>query len=316
MGKRIFLTGGSGFLGRAITAALLARGDVPVVLTRDAGRARGRVPEGTEVVEGDPTCRGPWQDQVAGCDAVINLAGAGIADRRWDARYRQILFDSRVDSTANVVAALAAAPAERRPAVLVSASGVDYYPLASELADVRGGDDDAEVAEDAPPGDSFLARMCRAWEAAARGAEEHGVRVVTPRIAMVLGKDGPLARLKTPFKIFAGGRIGSGQQWFSWIHVDDAVAAFLWAIDRDDVRGPINLAAPGAARNVEFVKALGAAMRRPAWLPVPAFAVRAVAGDLAAYALDGRRVVPSALVGSGFEFRFPDLREALAAAVA
>lgn len=308
MSKRVFVTGGTGFIGRALVEALRGRGDEVLVLSRDADRARSALPAGVDVIEGDAALgAGDWQAHLAGVDAVIHLAGAPIAAQRWDARYKQILRDSRVESTHHIVAGMAALPADQRPRALVSASGVAYYP------GFKGGElgDDDEITERAPPGDSFLARLCQKWEEEACAAENHGVRVVCMRTGVVLGRGGPLDRMALPFKLFAGGPIGNGRQWLSWIHIEDAIRAYLLAIDDASLAGPVNLAAPEPVRFKVFSAALGRAMRRPSWLPVPGFALKAAVGEFAEYLLHGRRAVPAALTAHGFSFAYPDLNAAL-----
>ena len=306
---RVFVTGGTGFIGVAIVRALVERGDQPVVLTRNAASARARLPKSAEVVEGDPQYAGEWQEQVSGCDAVVHLAGESVAGKRWDARFKQVIQDSRTDSTARVVEAIA--NANSRPSVLVSASGADFYPTGEELdANTRAFEDDL-VDESTPPGSSFLARVCRHWEREAAVAEEHGVRVVRMRTGLVLGSGGALDRLLTPFKLFVGGKIGSGQQWTSWIHVADVSAAYLFALDTAGLSGAVNVVSPENARNKELSKALGKAISRPSWMPVPGFALRAAVGEFAEYILHGRRTHPGALLAAGFEFRYPELSGAL-----
>ena len=301
---KIGITGATGFIGRPIVTALQARGDELVALTRDPARAPL---QGVRLVQAELEHPGAWQDAIGGLDAVINLAGEPIAAKRWDARQKQRLRDSRVETTQNLVGAIA--KASPRPRVLVSASGVDYYPFA--IDDVAGFDDD-EVTEVDPAGDSFLARLCKAWEAEALAADPLGVRVVTMRTGLVLGPHGgALAKMTTPFKLFAGGRIGSGKQWMPWIHLDDAVAAYIAAVDDERYRGPINLVTD-SVRNAEFSKELGAVMHRPSWLPVPAFALRAAVGELSESILNGRRVVPARLRELGFVWKHPELHEALA----
>jgi uncharacterized protein (TIGR01777 family) len=307
MSKRVFITGGTGLVGGALVEALCGRGDQVVVLSRDAARARSGLPAGASVVEGDPGLSSAWQGHLAGCDAVIHLAGAPIAGKRWDAHYKQILRDSRVESTRHVVEGLAALPEDQRPRALVSASGADYY----SGFDGDGVGDDDDVTEAAPSGDSFLARLCASWEAEALAAEAHGVRVVCMRTAVVLGKGGALERMLLPFKLFAGGPVGSGRQWFSWIHIEDAIRAYLFAIDEPALRGPVNLSAPEPVRFKTFTSALGRVLGRPSWLAVPAFAVKAAFGELGEYLLHGRRAVPAALRAQGFVFRFPTLEPAL-----
>jgi uncharacterized protein (TIGR01777 family) len=301
---RILITGGTGFVGKAIVAALRERGDALVVVSRDAERARAL--GDVAAVEGDLQSAGPWTAAVAGADAVIHLAGEPIAARRWSAQQKQQLRDSRVETTRVLVEAIAAAPDDSRPRTLVASSGSDYYPFAPDNEF-----DDDEVTERDPPGDSFLARVCRDWEAEARGAERLGVRVVSMRTAMVLGPGGALARLKAPYRLFAGGRIGSGRQWVPWIHRDDVVRAYLTALDDDRYTGPINLVT-SAARNEELSRAIGKALHRPSWLPVPSFALRAALGEFAEYLLNGRRMVPARLRELGFTWTRPSLESALA----
>ena len=302
---RIFVTGGTGYIGRSLIDALLRRGEHVVVLSRQSARARERLPESPaiDLVEGDPQYAGPWQAHVAGCDAVIHLAGESVGSRRWDVRFRQILRDSRVDSTRRVVESIAAASPSGRPRVLISASGIDYYPL-----DVDVGpsvlDDDDEVDERTAVGEHFLARVGADWEAEARAAEELGVRVVRMRTGVVVGgRGGPLDRWVRAFRWFVGGKLGSGRQWLSWIHMDDAVGAYQFALDTDSLSGPVNLVAPGRLRNAEFARQLGRSLRRPSWLPVPGPALRLVLGGIAEYLLAGRPAVPAALLRAGYRFR-------------
>jgi hypothetical protein len=308
MSKRVFVTGGTGFIGSALIAALRGRGDEVSVLSRDANRARAALPAGVTVVEGDPGLGGgAWQDHLAGMDAVVHLAGAPVAGKRWDAHYKQILRDSRVESTRHVVEGIAALPEAERPRVLVSASGADYYPG----FDGRGMGDDDDITERAPAGDSFLARVCVSWEAEARAAEAHGVRVVCMRTPLVLGHGGALERMLLPFKLFAGGPVGHGRQWVTWIHLEDAIRAYLFAIDEPSLTGPVNLSAPEPVRFKTLASALGKTLHRPSWLPVPGFAVKAAVGELSEYLLQGRRAVPAKLSAAGFEFRYPTLEPAL-----
>jgi uncharacterized protein (TIGR01777 family) len=308
MAAAIVVTGATGFIGTALVAALRAAGHAVTALTRDASRAR-RVLGDATVVTADLQSAGPWTSALAGAAAIVHLAGEPVAGRRWDAREKQRLRDSRVETTRTLVEAIAALPAASRPRALISASGIDYYPFAPDAGTTEFDDD--EVTERDPPGDSFLARLCRDWEAEARAAEALGVRVVCMRTGMVLGPGGALARLVVPFRLFAGGPIGSGRQWVSWIHRDDAVRAYATAIGDERYTGPINLVT-GSVRNAELARALGAALGRPSWLPVPGFALRAALGELADYALHGRRAVPARLRELGFTWTYPTLAPALA----
>lgn len=306
MSKRIFITGGTGFIGSALVAQLRARGDDVIVLTRDPERAAGKFDAEVELVRGDPNRAGPWQAQLAGVDAVVHLVGEAMDSQRWDAQFKQRLRDSRVETTRYVVEGIAALAPDVRPRALVSASGVDYYPAADRFSD---GD---EVTERDPPGDRFLARLCVNWEREAAAAEAHGARVVRMRTGLVLGAGGALDKMSLPFKLFAGGPIGSGRQWISWLHVDDATRAYVHAIDDDKLAGPVNLVAPVAVRAKEFARALGNALGRPSWLPVPGVALKVTLGEFADYILHGRRAVPAALLAHGFQFSYPELQSALA----
>ncbi|HWO25709.1 MAG TPA: TIGR01777 family oxidoreductase [Kofleriaceae bacterium] len=307
---KVVVTGATGFIGQKLVPLLVARGDEVVVLSRDAAQARAKLGAGVTAVTADLQTKGPWTDALAGAGAVVHLAGESVAARRWDARQKQVIRDSRVETTRALVEAIAARPAGERPAALICSSGTDYYPF----ADPALGDDE-DVTEKDPPGESFLARVCRDWEAEARAAEPLGVRVVLMRTGLVLGGGGGLTKMTTPFKLFAGGPIGSGRQWVSWMHRDDAAAAYVAAVHDERYRGPINLVTD-SIRGKAFARLLGAALHRPSWLPVPAFAVKLAAGELAEYILHGRRVVPGKLRELGFTWKYPDPEAALAAALA
>jgi len=296
---RVFVTGGTGFIGTRLVRALAERGDECVVLSRSGTDqwANARV----EVLKGDPTRPGEWQSRVGDADVVVNLAGKRLIEppHRWtEARKRQ-LVQSRVESTRQVVAAIRAASTS--PAVLLSASAIGYY-----------GDSAAEVLdESASPGDDFLANLSLKWEEAAREAE--GVtRVALLRTGLVLDpKEGALAPLVPLFKLGLGGPWGSGEQWWSWIHIADEVGLILFAIDRE-LAGPINLTAPDPVTVNAFARSLGAALKRPAMLRAPAFAMRLALGEMADALLGSQRVVPQRALDAGYAFRFPSLAGALA----
>ena len=303
---KIVVTGATGFVGKPLVSALLARGERVTVLTRSMEHAKtlGNV----DVISAHLEEAGAWQRSLAGADAVLHLAGESIGAKRWDARQKQKLRDSRVESTHRIVEGIAALPAAERPRVLVTASGIDYYPFSS----TRGDDfDDDPVTEADPPGDSFLARLCRDWEKEALAAQAHGLRVACMRSAIVLGPPGgALDKMTTPFKFFVGGRIGSGHQFFSWIHLDDAIAGYIAALSDERYTGGINLVTE-STRNRDFSRALGKALGKPSWLPVPAFAVKVAAGEFAEYVLNGRNAVPAKLRELGFRFTHPTLDSAL-----
>jgi len=309
---KIVVTGGTGFVGIPLVKLLVERGDHVTALVRDPARAKSKLPAGVRLVAADLESQGPWCDALDGADGVAHLAGEPIAGKRWDARQKQIIRDSRVESTRTIVEAIGRLPAERRPKVLVNASGTDYYPFAVGPGDF----DDDPVTEADPPADSYLGRLCRDWEKEALAAEAHGVRVVCLRTGMVLGSHGgAIEKLTTPFKFFAGGRLGDGRQWVSWIALADAAGIYATALHDERYRGPINLVT-ASVRNAEFARTLGKVMHRPSWLPVPAFAIKAAVGsEFAESILNGRNVVPAKLQELGFAFQQPTLTGALAASI-
>lgn len=290
---RIVIAGGTGFIGRALLDALRARGDSPVLLARDPSRASA----GVEVFawDGRP---GPWATALEGADAVVNLAGENVAGGRWTPARKLALIRSRVDTTR----ALAAA----RPRALINASAVGYY----------GARPAGDCPEEAPQGSDFLAALCGQWEREARAAEKAGARVVPLRFGVVLGRGGgALARMLLPFKLGLGGRLGSGLQPFPWVHLEDAVGAILFALDQAALSGPANVVAPELVDNAAFASALGRALRRPAILPAPAFALRMALGEMSELLLGGQRALPRKLESAGYRFRHPRLDEALASLV-
>ena len=303
--SKVVVTGATGFIGSALVPLLRSSGHTVVVLSRDADRARSQLGDVTAIAA-DLQNPGPWTAALADAAAVIHLAGESVASRRWDARQKQRLRDSRVETTRTLVEALAALPSSSRPRALISASGTDYYPFAPDTEF-----DDDEVTERDPPGDSFLARLCRDWEAEALAASTLGLRVVCMRTGLALGAGGALAKMALPFRFFVGGPIGSGRQWVPWIHVTDAARVYLAAVTDERYTGPINLVTD-SVRNAALSHAIGQTLHRPSWLPVPGFALRIALGELADYALHGRRVVPSRLRELGFAWDRPDLAAALA----
>jgi uncharacterized protein (TIGR01777 family) len=306
---RVFVTGGTGLVGSRLIRRLLERENEVVLLSRRPDTARERVGAKGRVVEGDPMQPGPWMEAVGECDAVVNLAGENIFGRRWNKEFKSLLLDSRLKSTANVVEALARRSQTGAGAVkiLVNASAIGYY----------GPHDDEEVTEDSPPGNDFLAHICVEWEKVARAAEGHGIRVAMVRIGVVLDKEGgALAKMLTPFKLGVGGPIGwtpwSGNQIMSWIHHDDLVGIILLLLDSSAARGAVNGTAPTPVTSREFSKELGRALHRPAILPTPPLALRALMGEVAGVIATGQRVLPKRALALGYPFRFPSLDLALA----
>jgi uncharacterized protein (TIGR01777 family) len=294
---RIFLTGGTGLIGVRLIRALRKRGDTVVVLSRRAD-AWLRVGADVTVVIGDPAEPGPWQDQIATCDAVVNLAGAGLFDTRWSPAYKALIRDSRVRATRNVVAAMARGNGS--PKVLVSGSAIGYY----------GPHGDEELDETSPAGTDFMAQVCVAWETAATLAT--GVRVALIRTGIVLDRrGGALQKLWTPFKLGVGGPVGSGKQFMSWIHYADQVGIILLALDHPDASGPLNATAPQPVTNKAFGKAFGRALGRPAFLPTPAIGLRLALGEVANLVTTGQRVLPRRAEALGYQFQYPDIDAAL-----
>jgi uncharacterized protein (TIGR01777 family) len=265
------------------------------------------------VVQWDAATPGPWAAAVDGAGAVINLAGQSVAGRRWSEEYKRQIRESRLASTRALVGAIGAARV--RPRVFLCASAVGFY----------GDRGDQQLDESAGPGRDFLAGVCADWEREAaaaaalppaQGAEP--VRVVQLRTGVVLAppaEGGALAKMVTPFQLFAGGPLGSGRQWFPWIHLDDEVAAIVWSLDHAEVHGPTNLVAPGAQTMADFCRTLGQVLRRPSWAPVPAVALRLLVGEMAEVLLGGQRAVPAQLTRTGFRFRYTESAAALRAAL-
>ncbi len=296
---KIFVTGGSGFVGKYLTRRLSESGHEILVLTRYARGSENKLPWAS-IIEGDPKKPGPWQENAAQSDAVINLAGSSIFTI-WTDSARKSILESRLLTTHNIADALSGSGENK---ILLNASAVGYY--GSRL-------DDKEFDENGQPGDEFMSRICTRWEEEAKRAARSGARVVLCRFGVVLGrKGGALSKMAPAFRRFLGGAIGSGRQWFPWIHEEDLLRIFLFAIENPGISGPINCVSPNPVRNAEFSKTLAATLGRPILLPsVPAFVLRMVLGEMAKVLVMGQRVVPKRLLESGFSFRFPTLRGAL-----
>lgn len=304
---KVAITGATGFVGSRLVQRLHQDGHEVVVLTRDAERGRRVFPASVfpqvQVVGYTPLASGDWQRAIAGCDGVVNLAGAPIAER-WTESHRQAIYDSRVVGTQKLVEAIAQADA--KPSVLINASAIGYY----------GTSETAEFDESSAPLDSdFLSKICQDWEAAAQPVTEVGVRLVIVRNGIVLGNGGALARMLTPFRLFAGGPIGSGRQWFSWIHQDDLVSLIVYALQNSQLAGVYNGTAPAPVRMTEACQALGQALNRPSWLPVPDFVIEALLGDASVVVLKGQKVLPKRVQSSGFAYEYPTVLDAMKAVV-
>jgi len=296
---KILVAGGTGFIGQAVTSLLGTCGHTLTVLSRNPQPARGRLP-GTEILPWDGKSVGPWRSALDNCEAIINLAGVSIGASRWSSSFKEKVVASRVHSTTVLLEASAAA--RHGPKVLVNASAVGFY------GHVPAG----EVSESSPPGNDFLAETCRQWERSAMRAGEIGIRVVLMRTGFVIGRSAPAFRkMMMPYRFFAGGILGAGTQWFPWIHIDDVAAAYRFAVENEEIHGPVNVTAPNPPTSAEFSRTLGKILGRPAWLPVPSWGLRIVLGEMSDLLLKGQRAVPQKLLAHGFSFRFPDAESAL-----
>jgi uncharacterized protein len=300
----IFMTGGTGFLGTSLASAFSRHNHAVTILSRSASKPE-RLPPQVSLIQGNPVERGAWQEQAAAHDVIVNLAGASIF-HRWTAEHKRAMRQSRIDTTRHLVEALTEPTKKTR--LLLSASAVGYY----------GFHGDEELDESNPPGGDFLAGLTRDWEAAATAAEQYAVRVVTCRFGIVLGEGGGAFEKMLPaFKMGLGSPLGSGRQWFSWIHRQDLIRIFLFLLDRDDVTGPVNCTAPQPVTNKELTAAMGEVLHRPIFLPrAPSFLLKAALGDLGSVVLEGQRVLPRKLQAAGFAFEYPEIRKALADLVA
>lgn len=300
---KVAITGATGFVGTRLVERLHQEGHQVLVLTRNPERGRRIFPNSAyprlEIVGYTPTESGSWQQAIANCQGVVNLAGASIAEGRWTAQRKQEIINSRAQGTEKLVEAIL--QADSKPSVLVNASAIGYY----------GTSETARFDEMSPPGDDFLAQVCKAWESAAQKVTQAGTRLVIVRTGIVLGMGGALAKMLTPFKLFAGGPIGSGKQWFSWIHRDDLINLIIYCLDRQGISGTFNATAPNPVRMKEFCQILGEVMNRPSWLPVPDFALEILLGEGAKIVLEGQEVLPKATQAIGFDYRYPNLEAAL-----
>ncbi|MGK7891754.1 MAG: TIGR01777 family oxidoreductase [Leptolyngbyaceae cyanobacterium] len=300
---KVAVAGATGFVGSRLVEVLQEKQHDILVLTRQADKARGQFPKSTfpkvEIVEYTPARTGPWQAAIAGCDGVVNLAGESIADGRWTPDRKQAIMDSRQLGTAKIVEAIT--QVNPKPAVLINSSAIGYY----------GTSETATFDEASTPGDDFLAEVCKKWEAEAQKVTETGTRLVIIRTGIVLGMGGAIAKMYKPFQLFAGGPIGTGRQWFSWIHREDLVGIIVNALTDTTMSGIFNGTAPNPVRMSEFCQAFGATINRPSWLPVPSFALEALLGDAAQVVLQGQQVLPQQTLASGFTYQYPTLAPAL-----
>jgi uncharacterized protein len=295
---KLVIAGASGFIGSMLVQRLWQRGDALVLLSRKS-RSRAADPN-TQWLVWEPGESSGWEESIDGADGIVNLAGEGIAEKRWTERQKEIIRSSRIDSTRALVHAIAKAKA--KPKFLINASAVGYYGARGEET----------LTEESAPGKDYLARVCMAWEEEARKAQDHGVRVALVRTGIVLAKSkGALAKMVPPFKFFVGGPLGSGKQWMSWIHIEDEIGLILFLIENVNAQGSFNATSPNPATMEEFCRVLGKVLNRPSWVSVPASALTLLLGEMADMVLAGQRALPKGAEKLGYNFKHPTITEAL-----
>ncbi len=295
---KILLAGGSGLIGSHFTRHLLQRGHQVWILSRNPQGQK--LPAGVVGVRWDGKTPQGWWQLLEEMDAVVNLTGENLAGGLWTAARKQRFLSSRVDAGKALVEALRMTA--RRPKVLLQSSGIGYYGFSG----------DRLVSEDAPPGEDYMAKLCVQWEDSTRAVEELGLRRIIIRNSPVFARESLILKMfLLPFRLFVGGRLGSGRQWVPWIHLDDQIGAMLHLIENEDCRGPYNLSAPEVLRNADFGRTIARVLRRPYWFPVPAFALRLAIGEMSQMVLEGQRADCSRLLSSGYTFKYPALAEAL-----
>lgn len=295
---QFFIMGGTGFVGGHLISLLLEQGHAVQALGRSRNSLE-RLPKGSEAVLGDPMQAGEWQEQAGKADVLINLVGRSIMTR-WNDAAKKAILETRVQSTRMAVQALSGSSGAGK--TLINANAVGYYPQ----------DSSREFAEDGPMGSGFLAEVAQAWQQEAENARAGGSRVVIARFGTVLGPDGgAMAQLLPLFRKGLGGRLGSGKQWFPWIHIRDLCKALEFCALQSTITGPVNCCAPEAVTNEQFTRSMGHVLRRPTILPVPGFALKLALGDVGQVVLDGSKIVPRVLLEAGFSFQYPALEPAL-----
>lgn len=303
---RIIITGGTGLIGQALAAKLIVdRPELDVIILSRSTNLERRATETTSasnmrLVQWDAQTTQGWGHLVDGAEAIINLAGANVADARWTSTRKNIILESRLNAGKAILQALE--QAQNKPSVLLQSSAIGYY----------GACGDEEITEDSKPGQDFLAHVCLAWESITPSVENMGIRTPILRTGVVLSRDGgALAKMLPAFKFFAGGPLGNGKQWFPWIHLADEIAAIQFLLTHETATGPFNLTAPNPVTNAEFSRVLGRVLKRPTFMPVPQLALQLALGELSEALLTGQRAVPKRLLASGFQFSYPEMEMAL-----
>ena len=295
---KIMITGGTGFVGTQLTSRLIQDGYEVTILTRSLKGGK-KISPGISYLEGDPTQKGPWQEAIKHHDAVINLAGASIFSK-WTEEHKKAIRESRVNTTRNIVEGIPSSP--EKPFTLFSTSAVGYYGFCG----------DEKLTEESPHGDDFLASIAVEWEGEALKARDKGARVVITRFGIVMGeKGGALSQMIPLFKKYIGGPIGSGRQWFSWVHIKDLAEAFAFLLKHPEISGPVNVCSPNPVRNKDLARALGRALHKPSFMPAPGFMIKLVLGEFGSVILEGQRVIPKRLLENGFVFQYAEIDKAL-----
>jgi uncharacterized protein len=296
---KVAITGSTGLVGKRLIERLQAENHQILILTRRIETAKKIFPQ-VEAIAYNPTESGDWQSAISSCDAVVNLAGEPLAEGRWTANKKQDILDSRKLGTQKLVEAIS--QANPRPQVLINASAIGYY----------GTSETATFEEISPAGSDFLAEVCKNWESAAEKVKNAGTRLVILRFGIVLGQGGALGKMLAPFQMFAGGPLGSGRQWVSWIHIDDLVNLILYCLEHPEVSGTFNATSPNPVKMAEFCQVLGETINRPSWLPVPDIALELLLGEGAIVVLEGQKVLPNRTQSTGFNYTYPHLKAAIA----
>lgn len=297
---KIVITGATGFIGKKLCSELIKKNHQLIIFSRDKQLAEEIIPQAFDCVEWDYKNIAGWKNSLDGSDAVIHLAGANISGKIWNENYKQKIYDSRIISTKNLVKAVE--ELEVKPKCFICSSAVGYYGN-------RGND---ILKEDAPRGDDFLANLCKNWENESQKIEHYNVRRISVRTGIVLSTaEGALKRMLLPFKLFAGGPLGNGKQWFPWIHVDDLINTYVFALENSNINGPVNAVSPNPVIMKDFAKSLGKILHRPSLFPVPLFALKIAVGEIAESITASQRVIPQVLIDNGFKFEFGKLETAL-----
>jgi len=297
---KIIITGATGLIGKKICKSLIDRGDEIIIFSRNSSNAKEKIPGAKKYIDWDYRNPSGWKHEIDGTDAVIHLAGANVSGKRWNETYKKNIFESRIISTRNLVEAIK--NVSLKPFVFITSSATGYY----------GDKHDEVVNETSLPGNDFLANVCLQWENEAHFVEQYNVRQVSIRTGIVLSRnEGALKKMLLPFKLFIGGPIGNGKQWFPWIHIDDIVGIYLFSLDNNSISGAVNAASPNAVTMKDFAGKLGKILHRPSIFSVPKFALKIVLGEVADVATASQRVYPKKLIDMNYNFRFKNLNEAL-----